>query len=117
MKKVHMSNHSLCTPRHTNLSVIFDSNITFEDHVLAKCRISYARLCYLYKYKTLLSASVKWNLVNLLVLSHINYCSSVQKQVLQNCCFRFSYYVRRRERRCIIIFFLIFKSLSQRFQV
>ena len=59
-------------------------------------------------FKEYLPPNLKWNLCNTLVLSHIHYCRVVyfnfltgelrnRIQVLQNCCFRYSYSISRFE--------------------
>lgn len=90
------------------LGLILDCNLNFEDHVISRCRMAYAKLNYLYKFKDSLSCELKWRLVNSLVLSNLEYCSSVyfwfltnhfqhKLQLVQNACFRFSYNICRKQ--------------------
>lgn len=89
-----------------NLGVIWDCGLTFENHVNKICSMGYFKLKALYRYKHLLPSEVKWNLIQSLVLCHVDYCSAVyygcltgylknKLQVLQNACLRYAYYVDR----------------------
>lgn len=91
-----------------NLGVIIDQNLSFEQHVNKIISVCYYKLKSLYKFKNLLPSDTKWKIVNSLVLSHLNYCSSVyynflnnslknRLQVLQNSCFRFAFSVNYRD--------------------
>lgn len=90
-----------------NLGLILDKNMNFEAHVIKKCSLSYMKLKNIYKFNNVVSADLKWKLVNSVVLTHVDYCSSVyyqfldaslkrKVQVLQNSAFRFSFHVPRR---------------------
>lgn len=85
-----------------NLGLLIDNRLSFEKHVNKKCSICYFKLKSLYKFKYVLPSDTKWNLVNSLVLSHLDYCSPVyynflttalknRLQIIQNSCFRFAY--------------------------
>lgn len=89
------------------LGLIVDCNLNFEKHVLSKCRIAYAKLNYLYKFKNSMTSDLKWKLVTSLILSNLDYCCSVyywfltnhfqrKIQLIQNACLRFSYDICRR---------------------
>ncbi len=82
-----------------NLGVLFDSTLTFENHVNQKIKCAYIALRKLNRFKNMLSIELKTILCNCLVLSHFNYCSSVfsnakqyiihKIQLVQNSCLRF----------------------------
>lgn len=85
-----------------NLGVIFDQHLSFERHANSKLSLCYAKLKCLYQYKSILTSNVKWNLVNTLIFTQIDYCSSVyydhlnrnmqhRLQIMQNSCLRFVY--------------------------
>lgn len=91
-----------------NLGVTIDNTLSFEKHVNKKCSLCYFKLKSLYKFKYILPSDTKWNLVNSLVLSNLDYCSPVyynflsaalknRLQVIQNCCLRFAYNINRRD--------------------
>lgn len=94
------------SPHSRNLGLTFDQHFSFEPHVNKKLSLCYFKLKTLYKFKCLLPPNVKWNLCSALILSQIDYCGVVyfnfltkelknRLQVLQNCCFRFSYSISR----------------------
>lgn len=85
-----------------NLGVTFDQHLCFENHVNLKLGLCYAKLRCLYRYKFLLTSDIKWKLVNSLILSQVDYCSSVyynylnanmqnKLQIMQNSCLRFAF--------------------------
>lgn len=91
-----------------NLGILFDSELSFTNHVSKICRTSYMKLRSLYHFKDLLSTRIKVQLVETLILSIFNYgdciygpcLNSVNKrrlQVVQNCCVRFACNVPVRE--------------------
>lgn len=87
-----------------NLGLFLDKNLNFENHVTKKISIAYSKLKTIYKFRNLIPCTMKWKLVNSLVITHTDYCSSVyypfltnqfqnKLQVLQNNAFKFSYFV------------------------
>lgn len=86
-----------------------DSSLSFQDHFLILSRKCFAKFSYLYSFKNILPQNTKWQLVNSLILSNLDYGAPVyyplltgefrnKMQVLQNCCFRYSFqYIQKRE--------------------
>lgn len=91
-----------------NLGVLFDSHLSFEDHVNNLCRLAYMKFKSIYSFKKSICSAVKWNLCCALILSLFTYCSSVyfpfstqsskyKLQKVQNCCLRYSFNIAYRE--------------------
>lgn len=91
-----------CKFHEGNTRIKGKQNLNFEKHVTKKCGECYARLKALWKFKFILPKEIKWNLVNALVLSYLDFGSTVyysflsnrmkhRLQVLQNCCLRYSF--------------------------
>lgn len=92
-----------------NLGIIIDQNLNFENHVMKKLGVCYFKFKSLWRYKYVLPQEIKWQLVNAVILSYMDYGSPVyfsyltetfknKIQILQNCCLRFSYiYINKRE--------------------
>ena len=71
-----------CTVKHmedkdNNLGVTFDSCLSFEPHIKSLCFRLNGTLFYLNKVKNTLDQKSTILLINALIFSHINYCSSV----------------------------------------
>lgn len=91
-----------------NLGVIFDNQLSFEEHVNNIFKTSFFKLKSLYKFKYQLSQEVKLKLVKTLIYPHVEYCCSVyysfltqqnqlKLQRIQNACMRFVCCIPYRE--------------------
>ena len=60
-----------------NLGVIFDSRLSFEHHIKSLCSRLNGTLSYLNKVKNTLDQKSGILLINALIFSHLNYCSSI----------------------------------------
>lgn len=91
-----------------NLGLILDGEQKYEDHVNRKIRNAFFKLKTLYKIRPHLKEELRLLLIDSLVLSPFNYCSSIISpnlrthsekaiQRVQNACIRFCYNVPRRE--------------------
>ena len=60
-----------------NLWVIFDSRLSFEHHIKSLCSQLNGTLSYLNKVKNTLDQKSRIPLINALIFSHLNYCSSI----------------------------------------
>ena len=59
-----------------NLGVIFDSRLSFEHHIKSFCSQLNGTLSYLNSVKNTLDQMSRIHLINALMFSHLNYCSS-----------------------------------------
>lgn len=91
-----------------NLGLVLDGEQKYVEHVNGKIRTAFFKLKILYKIRPYLSTEMRQLLVDLLVLSPFNFCSSVfgprlntcterAIQRVQNACIRFCFDVPRRE--------------------
>jgi hypothetical protein len=88
-----------------NLGLIIDSTLSWDDHIKKQCTKAYSTLRYIYKYKNMLSETVKENLTTSLVLTLFDYCDVVyininknrekKIQKIQNACIRFVYNIKK----------------------
>ena len=60
-----------------NLGVIFDSPLSFENHIKLLCSRFNGTLSYLNRVKNTLDQKSRILLINTLIFSHLNYCSSI----------------------------------------
>ena len=60
-----------------NLGVIFDSRLYFEHHIKSLCSPLNGTLSYLNRVKNTLDQKSRILLINALIFSHLNYCSSI----------------------------------------
>ena len=60
-----------------NLGVIFDSSLSFEHHIKSLCSRLNGTLSYLNRVKNTLYQKSRILLINVLIFSHLNYCSSI----------------------------------------
>ena len=60
-----------------NLGVIFDSHLPFEHHIKSLCFWLNGTLSYLNRVKNTLDQKSRILLINVLIFSHLNYCSSI----------------------------------------
>ena len=60
-----------------NLGVIFDSRLSFEHHIKSMCSRLNVTLSYLNRVKNTLPQKPWIFLINALIFSHLNYCSSI----------------------------------------
>ena len=60
-----------------NLGVIFDSRLSFEHHIKSLCSLLNGTLSYLNRVKNMLDQKPRILLINALIFSHLNYCSSI----------------------------------------
>lgn len=60
-----------------NLDLIMDQYLSFDNHVVARIEFGCVKLKFLWQFRNALIPSVKWNLVNSTILSHLDYCSNV----------------------------------------
>ena len=60
-----------------NLGVIFDSRLSFEHHIKSLCCRLNGTLSYLNRVKYTLDQKFRILLINALIFSHLNYCSSI----------------------------------------
>ena len=60
-----------------NLGVIFDSRLSFEHHIESWCSRLNGTLSYLNIVKNTLDQKSRILLINALIFSHLNYCSSI----------------------------------------
>lgn len=91
-----------------NLGLILDSEQKYESHVNRQIKNAFYKLKNLYKIRLFLKEDLRLLLVDSLVLSPFNYCSSIigpnlrtstEKAIqrVQNACIRFCYNVPRRQ--------------------
>lgn len=91
-----------------NLGIIFDSHLTFNEHVVHTIQTCYSKLRYMYQFKYILSKKVKLKLIESLVLSVPAYGDVVygpcltnhvlfKLQKMQNSCVRFATLANRRD--------------------
>ena len=66
-----------------NLGVIFDS-LSFEHHIKSLCSRLNGTLSYLNRSKNLLDQKSRILLINALIFSHLNYCSSICSMKYKN---------------------------------
>ena len=59
------------------LGVIFDSRLSFEHHIKSLCSWLNGTLSYLNRVKNTLDDKSRILLINALIFSHLNYCSSI----------------------------------------
>ena len=89
-----------------NLGVHLDSTLRFREHVTVLVRRAYASLRLLYSHRSILTVSLKRQLCEALVLSHLNYCDVLygsfldtvsvgRLQRVQNSCLRYIFGIRR----------------------
>lgn len=107
--KLFLNNTVLPIKTHCkSLGVTLDKNVSFTFHVDNLIKVAYAKLRSLYKFKYVLSTSVKLKITESLVLSLFDYCDAVygpclsahdshRIQVVQNACMRFSTNLKRRD--------------------
>ena len=60
-----------------NLAVIFDSRLSFEHHIKSLCSRLNGTLSYLNRAKNTFDQNSRILLINALIFSHLNYCSSI----------------------------------------
>ena len=108
--KPNIDNHEIQFKNNVkNLGLIIDSNLRFNEHVTSKLKLGYSALKTLYSHRHFLSQKTRKLLCDSLILSHFNFCDTVygpcldstdvrRIQKLQNCCMRFIFGIRRRER-------------------
>lgn len=108
-QQVVMSGHVIpLSVQSRNLGLILDQHLSFEPHINKKISVCCFKLKTLYKFRYILPPDIKWSLCNALVLSQLDYCAVVyynfltreskgRLQILQNNCFRYSYFVNRFE--------------------
>ena len=60
-----------------NLGVIFDSHLSFEHHIKSLCSRLNGTLSYLNRVKNTLDQKSRILLINALIFSHLNHCSSI----------------------------------------
>ena len=60
-----------------NLGVIFDSRLSFEHHIKSLCARLNGTLSYLNRVKNTLDKKSRILIINALIFSHLNYCSSI----------------------------------------
>ena len=60
-----------------NLGVIFYSRLSFEHHIKSLCSRLNLTLSYLNRVKNMLDQKSRILLINALIFSHLNYCSSI----------------------------------------
>ena len=60
-----------------NLGVILDSRLSFEHHIKLLCSLLNGTLSYLNRVKNTLDQKSRILLINALIFSHLNYCSSI----------------------------------------
>ena len=60
-----------------NLGLLIDNNLSFQNHIKQKCSACYPILRNLYNFKSSLPSSIKWRLVESLILSILDYGSAV----------------------------------------
>lgn len=91
-----------------NLGILFDSHLSFHNHINHLVQICYAKLRYMYQFKYILSQKVKLKLVESLILSVPAYGDVVygpcltnkmlfKLQKMQNTCVRFATLANRRD--------------------
>ena len=67
-----------------NLGVIFDSRLSFEHHIKSLCYRLNGTLSYLNRVKNTLDQKSRILLINALIFSHLNYCSSICSYLLSS---------------------------------
>lgn len=111
-----------------NLGVIIDNSFRYRKHVNKCLQRSYGCLKLLYPHRSYLSAGVKLQLCNSLVLSKLNYCSQVfspcldsetryKIQKLQNSCLRYAYGIRKYQHVSHKLIVAGWLNMSQRFAI
>ena len=68
-----------------NLGVIFDSCLSFEHHIKSLCSRLNGTLSYLIRVKNTLDQKSRILLINALIFSHLNYCSSIWGECSEKC--------------------------------
>jgi len=108
-----------------NLGVWLDSDMRFHKHITMALQRAYSSLRMLYSNRKLLNLQLKKNLCESLVLSHLNYgdilyhscldsADKTRVQRLQNCCLRFIYGIRKRDRITHALEWAGWLSMTQR---
>ena len=68
-----------------NLGVIFDSHLSFEQHIESLCSQLNLTTSYLNKMKKTLEQMSRILITNGLIFSHLNYCCSIWVNAVENC--------------------------------
>lgn len=107
--KLYLNNESLPIQNYCkSLGVTIDKHVSFTLHIDNLIKTAYARLRSLYKFKYILSTSVKLKITESLILSLFDYCDTLygpclsvhdahRIQVVQNACMRFSANLKKRD--------------------
>ena len=74
-----------------NRGMIFDSRLSFEHHIKSLCSRFYDTLSYLNRVKNTLDQKSRIFLINVLMFSCLNYCSSIWGK----CCEKLQYGVQK----------------------
>lgn len=88
-----------------NLGVYFDEHFTWEYHIKEVIKGAFFKLKQFYRLKNFLTSETKQRLVEVYVLSKLNYCNTITQgitqelkrklQLLQNACIRYIYNVKK----------------------
>ena len=88
-----------------NLGVLFDEHLTWEHHINDIIKGAFFKLKQFYRFKNFLTTRTKQRLVEVYVLSKLNYCNTVTQAItvelksklqrLQNTCVRYIYNLKK----------------------
>ena len=88
-----------------NLGVLFDEQLTWGPHINNLIKSAFFKLKQFYRFKNLLTSNTKHRLVEVYVLSKLNYCNTVTQAItaelrnklqrLQNACIRFIFNLKK----------------------
>ena len=112
LKQINLVDHVLLKnnpikklPTVKNLGVMFDENLTWENHINGVIKGAFFKLKQFYRFKNFLTTETKYRLVEVYVLSKLNYCNTVTQgitmalknklQLLQNTCIRYIYNLKK----------------------
>ena len=112
LRQINAANHVILNNQpikrvHTvkNLGVLFDENLTWEHHIKDIIKGAFFKLKQFYRFKYFLNTQTKHRLVEVYVLSKLNYCNTVTQgittelkyklQRLQNTCIRYIYNLKK----------------------
>ena len=72
-------NNMIISPSHSskNLGLVFDDKLSFKNHISSIIKFSNFHLFRIYKMRTSLSRNITKTLINALILSRLEYCSSL----------------------------------------
>ena len=72
-------NNTIISPTHSskNLGLVFDDKLSFKNHILSITKSSNYHLFRIKKLRTLLSKNLMKTIIHYIVLSRLDYCSSL----------------------------------------